>query len=172
VVSADFAGDQDLALREYTHHALLSQAKADGEDMSAACHEFLSGLAYYFPCSFKGSPQFAPTLAKAFPDQYIWGLDNTRRFTRLRSSFRISGDLQGEVWGAAFWEMRTLLGQAPTDGLLFTTWSALEPSDLSNKRRVHFAQALVDQATQEHADHVGQIEAAFERRGLKVTEQQ
>jgi len=171
VVSEDFASDKDFALREYTNHALLLIVKVDVVEMSTACQEFESGLAYYFPCSFKDNPLFAPVLAKKFPEHYIWGLNNNQKFTKLRSSFRINGDLQGEIWGAAFWEMRELLGQAPADKLLFNTWSALQPSDVSNKKRIHFAKRLLEIAAYGGGNHVSRIQAIFERRGLKFSDQ-
>ncbi len=167
VVSEDFASDKDFALREYTNHALLLLVKVDIAEWSTACQEFESGLAYYFPCSFKDNPLFAPFLAKEFPEYYIWDLKNNQKFTMLRSSFRINGDLQGEVWGAAFWEMRELLGKVPADKLLFTTWSALQPSDVSNKKRIHFATRLLEYAADGSGNHVGQIQAILEQRGLK-----
>jgi hypothetical protein len=166
VITKDLAIDKDSALREYTHHALLSIA-GDVEAMSTACTELLSGLAYYFPCSFNNRPFFAPVFAKTVGQPYLADLSNTRKFTRLRSSFRVSSELQGEIWGAAFWEMRQLLGKIPTDKLLFNTWSALQPSDV-HISRIDLARRLLKTApSYESGEHVHQIQAILEYRGLK-----
>lgn len=166
VITKDLAIDKDSALREYTHHALLSIA-GDVDEMSIACTELLSGLAYYFPCSFNDRPFFAPVFAKTLGQSSLADLSNTRKFTRLRSSFRVSSELQGEIWGAAFWEMRQLLGKFPTDKLLFTTWSTLQPSDM-HISRIDLARRLLKIASSdESTEHGRQIQAILEHRGLK-----
>ncbi len=78
VITKDLAIDKDAALREYTHHVLLSIA-ADVDDRSIAYTELLSGLAYYFPCSFNDRPFFAPVFAKKLGQSYLADLSNARK---------------------------------------------------------------------------------------------
>lgn len=166
VIGEDLAIDNDVAFREYMNYVLLS--KVGDADRSTAYIEIESGLAYYFPCSFNNHALFAPELVKEFGPSYTFAdLSNNQKFTKIRSSYKFSSQLQGEIWGAAFWEMRQLLDQVPADKLLFDTWFALRPSD-RHISRIDFARRLlISASSNESEEHVRQIQAIFENRGLK-----
>ena len=90
-------------------------------------------------------------------------LRNTQKFPKILSSVRFTSELQGDLWGAAFWEMRQLFGQSPTDKLLFDSWLALQPPDMRIARE-EYAERLVSHAP---PNGKSEIKAIFERRDLK-----
>lgn len=163
VIAKDLDSKGDAALHEYTHHALLSITKGSVSEFSTIYQEIEAGLAIYFPCSFKNSALLANR----------WDLNQDKKFTRekfteIRSSDRLIYIAQGEVWAAAIWQLRILLGRNQVDKLLFATWSALQPSDLQSKKRLDFARRLLESAlSYGMGNHVDQIQAIFERCGLE-----
>ncbi len=144
-------------------------------EWSQAYREIGSGLADYFPCSFNNKQWFGEIAARGplkevINKPYIRDLGNDRKFTEgppNASPYAAPQD-GGEIWGGAFWEMRKLLGQATADKLLFSTWVALQPSDTRENERVGFVRKLLDMVPSSTGrNHVRQIQAIFERRGLK-----
>jgi hypothetical protein len=170
VLGPTLAPDKDVAFREYAHHALISQAKATEAswDWDSVRASIESGLADYFACSFGDDPLVAQVWARSSQNKpYIRNLDNRRAFDDLPPD---AGRKDvGEVWGGAFWELRTLLGPAVADKLLFSTWAALEPSETQGDGAVHFAEKLLTMlATVEMEAHVDRVGSIFERRGLRL----
>jgi hypothetical protein len=111
----DFAVDDYVVVREYAHHVLLTSGPP--WDERAAGLE--SGLADYLVASYGGDPVLGPELAKAMQLEtpYLRTLDNDRSYVEGQVSQQ-----EGEVWGAAFWEMRERDGQAATDRALVDAW--------------------------------------------------
>jgi len=122
------ADDPTVALREYTHHVLLSAERAQLllEDHLAALE---SGLADYFPCSFLDRSKLGEKAAKVWGiGPFIRELDNRRsfgEFSKLRreGSWIHSG---GEIWGGLFWTLRTQLGRAVADKLVAAAWLSFD----------------------------------------------
>ncbi len=171
VIGEPLASDKDVAFREYTHYVLGSLNTTTYNEWSEVYRAIESGLADYFPCSFNNNPLFSEIAAggalKKFVNKpYIRDLGNDRKFTEV--SPNASPQDVGEIWGGAFWEMRRLLGQATADKLLFSTWVALQPSDTRENEPVGFVRKLLDMVpSSTDRNHVRQIQAIFERRGLK-----
>jgi hypothetical protein len=111
----DFAVDDYAVLREYAHHVLLTLGPAWDTRLLG----LESGLADYLVASHTGDPVLGPALARSMrlETPYIRRLDNDRTYQ--------AGEIaqqEGEVWGAAFWELRAQRGQAETDRELMELW--------------------------------------------------
>jgi hypothetical protein len=159
VLSEDFAEDADVLLDLYARHVLA--AVAPGAGTAPADDPLAIGLADYLTCSFNGSPLLAPGAAAALGEGAgpgaLRNLANDRSFATLDER----ADLfeRAEVWGGAFWELRTLLG-GDVDELLATAWKA-EPA--SESEPVRFVRRVAGLA----GDRSGDVLAVFERRGLE-----
>lgn len=143
----DFATDDYAVFREYAHHVLMAHgAKWDRDGLE-------SGLADYLVASYLGHPALGPGLAKRLNLRklYVRNLKNDIPYQEERSAHE-----KGEVWGAAFWEIRERLGQATADRTLTRAW--LDPA--SNEGKAAFP-ALVVSISGE-----GSLSQAFRRRGL------
>jgi tetratricopeptide (TPR) repeat protein len=171
VMAREFALDPDAILREYTHH-VLSYTKRDTDEPPWT--SIASGLADYLPCSFNNKPTFAEKVALLFSHTsshgYVRNLENIRRFDELKP-----GALQqdaGEVWGGAFWALRTRLGSEFIDPILFSAWSSWEIAQDSPESFVGFARSLVSAAASASAPQgetaESEVRATFERRGLSL----
>jgi tetratricopeptide (TPR) repeat protein len=171
VMAQEFALDPDAILREYTHH-VLSYTKRDTDEPPWT--SIASGLADYLPCSFNNKPTFAEKVALLFSHTsshgYVRNLENIRRFDELKP-----GALQqdaGEVWGGAFWALRTRLGSEFIDPILFSAWSSWEIAQDSPESFVGFARSLVSAAASASAPQgetaESEVRATFERRGLSL----
>jgi hypothetical protein len=155
----DFAVDDYAIMREYAHHVLLRA----GEALSAL--EF--GLADYFIASFTGNPVLGTELARAlrrrpgFERGFVRNLDNQ---SRLDPAQDLGPHAEGEIWGAAFWQLRDIL---PTPGLadrvLATAWFE-RPDDTAPA--AGYPAAVIRQL--EDASRPAAQEV-FERRGLSTT---
>lgn len=91
-------------------------------------------------------------------------LAKKRQFSEMRptvSSAMIDGT---QIWGSAFWELRTVLGQSVADKLLFEAWFKLKPEDVKAGNRASFVRKLLELAPA----HEAQIRAAFTQRGLSL----
>jgi hypothetical protein len=107
------ARDPDVALREFTHHQLLSMVPkgVDFRHLNPAGMSIESGLADYYPCSFTNDPRVAELWSStALNKPEVRNLDNMLSFSALTPEQRAISQVEGEVWGGAFWELRTLLG--------------------------------------------------------------
>jgi hypothetical protein len=166
------ARDPDVALREFTHHQLLSMAPKGVEfrDLSPAGMSIESGLADYYPCSFTDDPRVAESWAPtALNKPEVRNLDNMLSFFALTSEQRAISQVVGEVWGGAFWELRTLLGQERTDRLLLAAWSAQEKPDLKQLKPADFVQRLLTSlAADGGPDMADQVRELFIRRELPL----
>jgi hypothetical protein len=111
----EFAVDDYAVLREYAHHVLLTLGPGWDERLLG----LESGLADYLVASHTGDPVLGVQLAKAMrlETPYIRRLDTDRTFEQGQMAQQ-----EGEVWGAAFWELRAQQGQAETDRALIRTW--------------------------------------------------
>src|SRR5215469_16479938 len=134
VIAEDLVRKEYAALYQYTYHALLPE---DIPDISATYGEIVAGLALYFACSFNKSPLFLPKVVQASPKQLDrWDLSRHKKFQKVQPSGGMLDHpiernpwietFEGDVWAAAFWQIRTLLDQGPADKLLFAAWSDLQ----------------------------------------------
>lgn len=157
VIDAKHVGDPAVVSREYMHHVLYSSGMpSDPDSVLTDYYAIESGLAWYFPCSYLGNPNPSPASS--------WDLAKKRQFSEMRptvSSAMIDGT---QIWGSAFWELRTVLGQSVADKLLFEAWFKLKPEDVKAGNRASFVRKLLELAPA----HEAQIRAAFTQRGLSL----
>ena len=171
VIGESLAGDTDVAFREYMHHALMSLAKETHDNWSRSYDEIESGLADYFPCSFNNDPLVGEIFARRkYGKAYIRNLNNRRKFTEASASQPFTGPQDiGEIWGGAFWDMRTQLGKSAADKLLFSTWGDLLPTDTRSDEPTRFVRKLVQHAQSSQGEPAAeQIRSIFKSRGLEI----
>jgi hypothetical protein len=153
VVDAQHANDQDVILREYMHYVLQNLGRENAFSLLE------TGLASYFPCSFKGDPLFAPSVST----RGEWNIKNTRKITELAPVKAIP------VWGGVFWELRENLGRDTADGLLLKTWIALASQKLTDQQTPgRFASKLLGiDGKHEAGQHSARIRSILSSRGFQ-----
>ena len=124
VIDPRIADDPYPARREYMHHLLFASKK--GNQWISAISDIESGLADYLSGSYASDPVLGgQRIAKAFGlnQDFIRRLDNARTYVQ-----RQPGDQpheHGEIWGGAFWDIRTKLGQETTDRAVAHAWLSM-----------------------------------------------
>ena len=168
VVGAPLAGDKDVIFREYTHHVLISPAKANFGSLGDTVMAVESALADYFPCSFNNDPVFGEiAAAEIWKAQYIRNLQNERKFSEVSPNTPYQN--AGEIWGGAFWQIRQLLGQAKADKLLFSAWMSFRPAGPGGDNVQDFVKVVLEMdRSLEDSEHADQIRSIFEKRGLNL----
>src|SRR5262249_36859030 len=143
VIDPRLADDPDVALREFTHHALRS---ARGELDNRQFTAIQSGLADYLPCAFNGNPLFAVKSAPVFNRFYKQKIAPDGYLRTMLNKNRLDGDVTeytthsvGEAWGGAFWDLRGVIGGRETDQVVLKAWSQAEAIDDTIAARTAFA---------------------------------
>jgi tetratricopeptide (TPR) repeat protein len=105
--SVQYADSTFWPLRDYTFRAL-------GEDerlyQRPALVAIMSGLATYYPSSFRNNPNYGP--------DYGGHLDKFRSLGELRPELQSASSDGSSIWGSICWELRTMLERDATDTLL------------------------------------------------------
>ena len=125
VMKPAWIGDKSVVFREYAHHALFLATRAGSAHIKSVRVDAAleSGLADYFPCSFVGNPVMGGIGAPvAFNAPFIRHLENQETMDQYDAASRPQH--KGQVWGGAFWEMRSLGGPQVVDQLLVRAWLA------------------------------------------------
>lgn len=169
-VASAYANDVDVIRHEYmrrvlddSNHGPLNWVEpGSGWWQSFAVS---SGIATYFPCSFKGSSVFSANHANLRVE-----LKNNSKF-RGRVDDMIRADKIGDkTWGGAFWELRERFDDPKSaDRLLTSAWVAWRPTDENADLFVEFANKLIEtDQLQNGGQHVADIQRILRRRGLKI----
>jgi len=139
---------------------------------TASIQGLQSGLADYFPCSFSGRSEYGKeifeAIAKRHPGITILprNLDNHRSFAEIHPGQTELHD-EGNIWGGAFWQIRTSIGQAATDKLLLAAWENFQ-APRANPDLMTFPRELLKQDAVLYAGaHTQQVQSVLEQRGLK-----
>jgi hypothetical protein len=161
-----FAGDVDAPRREYTHHVLSKIITF--EEQNQPMQQIESGLADYFPCSFADRPGFGEIVAAVINlgKPYVRILNNSRRFDETAKR---GGEVQdrGEIWGGAFWELRSVLGRDLADRLLVRAWQSVASPLAEQDTARKFIDALLSNAIGIASDRqVTAIRTTFRKRGF------
>jgi hypothetical protein len=174
VLDAPLASDQDVVLREYTHHVLMSMRPESYEDLERSGQGVESGLADYLACSSTDDPVLGERAALVYHE--LWGLDrpyirnlkNAKGFENLDLTHPQD---EGEVWGGAFWEIRERLGKSDADGLLVAAWAATERFG-ADQPSAPFAKALIETlAARTSGALATDIRDVLERRDVRFDDQ-
>jgi hypothetical protein len=180
VIGKPFAEDQDVIFREYTHHALTESIPGGGKALSGVQLSGVeSGLGDYYPCSFKNDPVFGAKAARVlkslygpsqFPHEYIRTLADSSTLDQVPSNQRQIPTAIGAVWGAAFWQIRNVLGKDTADKLYFDSWLALRAQELAADDPSFFVQKLVDlDKARRGGREVAQMRSILEQRRLPLS---
>jgi hypothetical protein len=93
--------------REYVHHVLFSLLKR--RSYPVEIDGFESGLANYFPASFADNPKAV----------YFYDLEEKHSIPEFGDDrYNLT-----KIWGSVAWSLRSRIGQARADVLLFRTWN-------------------------------------------------
>jgi len=164
VVGRHFAPSSDVLFREYSHHVLEKLRGHVG--LSGPSQDAVeSGLADYFPCSFRDDPGLGRGVAAylrargVIDKAAIRNLENKLRLSDVPSPVILQN--AGEVWGGAFWDVRHLLGAEAADRLLLLAWQAAPAGDDAERL---FVRKICDLA----GDQELAVTAVFRRRLLPV----
>lgn len=161
------AGDVDAPRREYTHHVLYSKNRLGVSDQNQPMQQIESALADYFPCSFSDRPSFGEIVAAVMNlGPYLRNLNNSRKFDETPE---LGGEVheRGEIWGGAFWELRSLLGRDLADRLLARAWQSMAWPIAERDTARKFIDAVLLNAREIASDRqVAAISATFRKRGF------
>jgi hypothetical protein len=154
-IAEELTDDPLYITRQYAHHQLLAARNATLGDLNTASRYLESGLAFYYPASFND-------------DSHLGGLDLAA--SGLDDATPVPGTepfVEGAKWGAAFWEMRTLLGKELSDRVLLEAWSVNEQPGLDQLTPADFVERVLDAlpADVDPGDR-SQVRQIFERRGF------
>jgi hypothetical protein len=172
VTNEAYAGEEDYLRRDYTHHALVTTRpelwRRTDTDWHLAAIE--SGLAAFFPCSFRNHHLFGDGAARIAGEAVpLFDLTNTRRFAEIEHDAESVATAGLEVWGGAFWQLRALLGSRRADKLLWLAWCEFRAQ--TRRSDAEFVRLLLKLGGEAHADQRHGIAAVFRARGLAVRSQ-
>jgi hypothetical protein len=150
VIDRRVISDVDCPRREYTHHTLLAQRPYPHE--IANIWEFYlleSDLADYFVASFSDRPQLYRGVAQILdlPSAYVRTLDNETRFTASTPP-ELAFNEGREVWGGAFWAIRSALGKQAADILLAIAWRRMAVVETGADTSSNFVAAMLSAAVE------------------------
>jgi hypothetical protein len=169
-LSTDLPRDYDAFMREYMHFVNRYGQPGLWDRLEGV----ESGLGDYFPCSFNDSPEFDKFIARILkrPSGNLRNLDNSGRFDTLATN--PERHVEGLVWGAAFWDLRKVLGNDAqgnhrADVLLLRTATRLKPPGAGIEARADFVRQLLEQERQVSSGRfAAQIRDVFAKRGLRL----
>jgi hypothetical protein len=166
----EFAEDDYSVMREYAHHVLMTVHGSPEWSVASGYAGLESGVADYLVASYTESPELGPGLARRFKEKYGEAFDrpyvrNLRNERRLDSPDTYGPQAEGEVWGAALWELRQLLGQGDTDRLVTTAWIDADQTAVGLAPAA-FSAMLLRLIDDGHRNNARQ---AFDSRGLPVS---
>jgi hypothetical protein len=178
VLGVNLARDPEYVLSEYTWY-VLKQANPRGfqalwDSSANQFQAFSQGLKFYFTCSYLNDPYVGKnfySLADLSPTgpkrEYLFNLAEFRAFDKGGDQALMEPHKLGEVWGGAFWELRTKFGQEKTDRLIFEAWKRLRPVAGEVEKPKFFVNAIIQTSTAAgNEEDAPTIREAFERRNL------
>jgi len=141
--------DPVVALREYSLHVLASRAAPPRQGRYGQYDAIESGMADYLACTFLNNPKVGELAAKVSDAKapYIRTLLNERKFSEFKIINELAFPSVGpEIWGGAFWEIRTRLSREVADPIFVTAWLTMVwPTD-ETLRASAFVEALLSSA--------------------------
>jgi hypothetical protein len=173
-INPKFSGDVDVPRREYTQYVLSTNILSGGEYKNELRQHIESALADYFSCSFANRPLFGEIVAAVMnlPRPYIRDLNNSRSFDEapdVRGSVTLD---RGEIWGGAFWELRSVVGQDLADRLLAGAWQSMAWPNAEKETAQKFIDTLLLKAKAMATDQqIAAIVTIFRKRGFPVPSQ-
>jgi hypothetical protein len=167
-IDVGYAEDPYTALREFGHHALTAPMGDKPWARGSHVMPIESGLADYFAGSFLNNPRVGEVIARleGLDVPYLRTLDNERRYSEFAA---LEQEMQyhsgGEIWGGAFWEMRSRLGREKLDPILARAW-LVEAASEQEPTAKSFVAALLTAA--EDKISADAIRSVLRHRGFPV----
>ncbi|MDI7269683.1 MAG: hypothetical protein QME96_16975, partial [Myxococcota bacterium] len=169
----DFAYDADVIYHEFTHGVVDDVAGLIGWTADELGPDFSSGglnegTADYFSVTIAGDPtlgEYAAREGMIGGELAIRSADNTATCPRSLSG---ESHMDGRIWSGTTWEIRTAIGAAKTDRLVFDALASLsDVADFDEAGRALISQAsrLVGDGILTAAD-VAEVERITVERGL------
>lgn len=163
----NIARDENIVLREYSHHILGRQIFTEGDQYSNGYRAIESGLASYFACSHTGN---SVSTWRGATDTILIDLENDDQVSAL--DFENVSNMGARVWGGIFWQIRKLLGKDPADRLLFQTFTSIgkfHGSGQMTPAYQDFVKKLLEtDRTLSGEENQKQIRSILQRRGLTL----
>jgi len=162
------AGDVDAPRREYAHHVLYKKNPLGVGNQNQPMQQIESALADYFPCSFADRSSFGEIVASVMDlgRPYVRNLNNSRKFDETSEFGGLVQD-RGEIWGGAFWQLRSVLGRDLTDRLLVRAWQSTAWPIAEQDTARKFIDALLLNAREIASDRqLTEIRTTFRKRGF------
>ncbi len=133
---SSLSGDSSVLLREYTHFVLAESVGSSAVGDS----DIESGMADYLPASFLESPLIGEGLGRLFNVQttYIRRLDQVTSYTAVEDE----PHARGEVWSAALWACRQIVGQQAVDQAAVSAWTSVMTWPLRPDAAARFGASL------------------------------
>jgi hypothetical protein len=170
-VPPELAVDPDAVLQQLTAAILVEVTGAwvvRGDDPKL--YPLVMGLSDYFTCSHQDDPTlgeiFVAVVYKGQSDKpYLRKLENDRRFTEAVRE----PNSRGEIWGGAFWELRTRLGKQAADKIIFSAWTLVREDDVRNDHERFFLSKLIEADQRLNGGkNAARIRSVFYSRGFPV----
>jgi hypothetical protein len=164
-VAGKYADYIDPFLHEYMRYALISDWEDTPDPFNHPkwwpYYSICSGLAVYYPCSYKGNPVYAK--GSGGPEVILY---NQTTFSGKPTN-EVSADSIGVgAWGGAFWELRNWVGKPEVvDRLLASTWVSWHPFN-PDEISASFVRKLIKIDQTEGGQNEYDIRAVFNRRQL------
>ena len=111
-VSPNLADNQHTVFREYCNSVLVPDNPT--YDFLIAAYELISGLSFYFPCSFTDDQE-------GFSYRSV-NLNDTRRMIRRRGIPGQDNQPRAYIWASIFWEARQFIEPRSEDKILADAW--------------------------------------------------
>lgn len=160
--------DADLIYHEYTH-AVVNRivANLSGEGgYNVLGHALSEGYADYFACTINNDPDFGEYVSALV--RGLRSLENTRRYPDdiIDPDFlKPEAHWIGMIWGGACWDLRTKLGAAVTDRLVFQS-IYYQPDDGNADLKTGAMGVLQADQDLHSGAHQALIRQVMERRGI------
>jgi len=93
-------------------------------------------------------------------------LNNSRKFDETPELKGLPQD-RGEIWGGAFWQLRSVLGRDLADRLLAKAWGSMAWPIVERETARKFIDAVLSNAKEIASDQqIAEIRATFRERGF------
>lgn len=165
-VAEKYAGNMDSFFHEFMRYVLIPDLDNAPDPFTYPewwpYYSISSGLAVYFPCSFKGSSIFAKA-----SDGLEYDLFTRGRLNREPEDEDSADSIGVKGWGSAFWELRNRVGNAEAvDKLAATAWTSWHPNNADNIWG-SFVRRLLKVEQRRGGQYMADISAVLKRRKLR-----
>jgi hypothetical protein len=174
LLSKSLARDTEFLFREYTHSVLLTALGPAVESRLTQLpfYQLESGVALYFPSSFKGGPSFGSAEAAAvfgMRATHLATLENDLRLKDVPAADADSGALAaGQVWGGILWQLRADVGRSKADRIVAKVWLTTASGPHRNWASAFSGELLKVVAADQGSAERDAVRANLVRRGLRA----